>query len=46
MLIQKASDGLDHPVSYFIKEILKISKKLFVEEKESLYVKISVKKKH
>ena len=29
MLIQEASDGLDHPVRYFFKEIRKISKKPF-----------------
>ena len=29
VLVQEASDGLDHPVSYFSKKILKISKELF-----------------
>ena len=36
VLVQKASDGLDHPVSYFSKKILKYHKNYSVVEKETL----------
>ena len=34
MLVQEASDGLDHPVSYFLKKFLKYQRKYSVVEKE------------
>ena len=36
MLKQEASDGLDHPVSYFSKKFLKYQKNYSVVEKETL----------
>ena len=36
VLVQKASDGLDHPVSYFSKKFLKYQKNYSVVEKETL----------
>ena len=36
MLVQEASDGLDHPVSYFSKKFLKYQKNYSVVEKETL----------
>ena len=36
VLVQKASDGLDHPVSYFSKKFLKYQKIYSVVEKETL----------
>ena len=36
VLVQEASDGLDHPVSYFSKKFLKYQKNYSVVEKETL----------
>ena len=36
VLVQKASDGLDHPVSYFSKKFLKYQTNYSVVEKETL----------
>ena len=36
MLVQEASDGLDHPVSYFSKKFLKYERNYSVVEKETL----------
>ena len=36
VLLQEASDGLDHPVSYFSKKFLQYQKKYSVVEKETL----------
>ena len=36
MLVQEASDRLDHPVSYFAKKFLKYQKNYSVVEKETL----------
>ena len=36
VLVQEASDGLDHPVSYFSKKLLKYQKNYSVVEKETL----------
>ena len=36
VLVQEASDGLDHPVSYFSKKFLKYQRKYSVVEKETL----------
>ena len=36
MLVQEASDGLHHPVSYFSKKFLKYQKNYSVVEKETL----------
>ena len=36
VLVQEASDGLDHPVSYFLKKFLKYQKNYSVVEKETL----------
>ena len=42
VLVQEASDGLDHPVSYFFKEILKISKELFSGRKRNIGLSFSL----
>ena len=43
VLVQEASDGLDHPVSYFFfKEILKISKELFSGRKGNIGLSFSL----
>ena len=42
VLVQEASDGLDHPVSYFCKEILKISKELFSGRKGNIGLSFSL----
>ena len=36
VLVQEASDGLDHPVSYFSKKFLKYQKNYSVVEKETM----------
>ena len=36
VLVQEASDGLDHPVSYFSKKFLKYQRNYSVVEKETL----------
>ena len=36
VLVQEASDGLNHPVSYFLKKFLKYQKNYSVVEKETL----------
>ena len=42
VLVQEASDGLDHPVSYFSKKILKISKELFSGRKRNIGLSFSL----
>ena len=42
VLVQEALDGLDHPVSYFFKEILKISKELFSGRKRNIGLSFSL----
>ena len=41
VLVQEASGGLDHSVSYFFKEILKISKELFSGRKRNIGLSFS-----
>ena len=36
VLVQEASDGLDHPVSYFSRKVIKNQKNYSVVEKETL----------
>ena len=36
VLVQEASDGLDHPISYFLKKFLQNKKKLFSGGKKTL----------
>ena len=42
VLVQEASDGLDHPVSYFSKKFLKYQKNYSVVEKETLGLVLSL----
>ena len=41
LLVQEASDGLDHPVSYFSKKFLKYQKKLFSGGKRNIRLSFS-----
>ena len=43
VLVQEASDGLDHPVSYFSKKFLKYQKNYSVVEKETLGLVLALK---
>ena len=42
VLLQESSDGLDHPISYFSKKVLKYQKNYSVVEKETLGLVLSL----
>ena len=42
VLVQEASDGLDHAVNLFFKEIVKISKELFSGRKRNIWLSFSL----
>ena len=44
VLVQEASDGLDHPVSYFSKKFLKYQKNYSVVEQETLSLVLALKR--
>ena len=46
VLVQEASDGLDHPVSYFSKKFLKYQKNYSVVEKETLGLVLALEHFH